>query len=330
MEFRLMRRAALVLCTGSVLLLALLLAPAAAAQNLAKRLILKDGSYQLATKWEVQGDRVHYYSAEREDWEDVPNSLVDWAATDKWEKDRTAGVPTPEARAIDKELEAERQAEELKNPQVAPGLRLPEDGGVQLLDTFQGQPELVELQQSGGQVNRNTKTNIFRAAINPIASAKQTIEIPGTHAKTQAHAGLPSIYVNVDQMDQLDNAGTAGKDPLTQQPERQKISRADQPQMPWDRFKLVRMQTKGDKRIAGDIKVAVYGKVSQEAKFVPTTAEQMSGGWVKVTPTEPLAPGEYAVVESLGKDGMNLYIWDFGVNPNAPANAMVTKPQGKP
>src|ERR1700690_1806475 len=122
------------------------LALPAFAQQLAKRLILKDGSYQLATKWEVKGDRVRYLSAERDEWEELPNSLVDWAATDKFAKDRAAGVPAPEAVEIDKEMQAERHAEEARTPRVAPDLRLPEDGGVLLLDTFETQPQLVQLQ----------------------------------------------------------------------------------------------------------------------------------------------------------------------------------------
>jgi hypothetical protein len=287
--------------------------PSASAQQLAKRLILKDGSYQPATKWEIKGDRVRYLSAERNEWEEVPNSLVDWAATDKYEKERAAGKPAPEAVELDKELEAERQADEARSPHVAPGLRLPDDGGVVLLDTFQSQPQLVELQQNSGELNKNVKGNILRATINPIASARQTIELPGLHAKVQAHATVPAIYVNVGQQDQLDKA-------------LQIAEKSPEQELPWDRFRIVRLQAKQDKRIVGDIKIAVYGKVSQEQKFVPATAAKLTGGWVKVTPSSDLVPGEYAVVELLGKEGMNLYVWDFGVDPSAGANATAWKP----
>lgn len=276
------------------------------AQQLAKRLILKDGSYQMVTKYEIKGDRVRYMSAERGEWEEVPKSLIDWEATDKYEKDRAAGVPSPEAAALDKELEDEKKAEEARNPHVAPGLQLPDEGGIILLDTFESQPQLVELLQTGGEVNANTKNNILRGVINPIASAKQTIELPGTHAKVQSHVSTPSIYI-------------------ADRPDPQSQAKQDA-ELPLDRFKIVRMQVKGDKRIVGDLKVAIYGKVSQEQKLVASHSEKMTGGWVKVTPEAPLATGEYAIVEMMGKEGMNLNVWDFGVNPSAPANATAWKP----
>jgi hypothetical protein len=279
------------------------------AQGLSKRLILKDGSYQSVTKYEVKGDRVRYLSSERGEWEELPKSMVDWAATERYEKDRAAGASPPEVIELDKELEADRQAEEARSPHVAPGLQLPEEGGVFLLDTYQSRPELSPIDQRGGSVNKNMKGNVLRAAINPVASAHQTVELPGKHAPIQAHVGVPSLYINIDR----------GQE--TEAPP----SKADQPLPLTERFRIVRLEGKGDKRVVGDIKIAVYGKISQDAKFVPTTAQPMSGGWLKVTPTESLPNGEYAVVEMLGKEGMNLYVWDFGVNPSAPANNVAFK-----
>jgi len=310
-------RVVLLLLAASFCLLTL----SASAQELAKRLILKDGSFQLVTKWEVHGDRVRYLSAERNEWEELPDSLVDWPATDKFAKDRAAGVPAPEAVELDKEMEAERQAEEAKTPLVAPGLRLPEDGGVFLLDTFQSHPQLAMLQQTSGELNRNRKGNILHAAINPIASSKQTIELEGLHAVVQAHANLPAIYIRLDPEQALEasSSGTQGPSQAAQPQQPQ------QPELPWDRFHIVRVQSKKDKRIVGAIKINPLGKASQEQNLIITTSQRMTGGWLKVTPASALEPGEYAVVEMLGREGMNTFVWDFGVNPNAPANTNVLK-----
>jgi hypothetical protein len=310
----------------SVLVLLLTLPTRSPAQDLARRLILKDGSYQLVTKYEVKGSRVRYLSAERNEWEELPESLVDWPATEKYEKDRAAGASVPGAAQLDKELELEREREETQLPQVAPGLRLPEDSGVFLLDSFQGEPQIVEIQQTAGDLNRNTKTNILRGAINPVASLKQTIELEGAHAPVQSHVDVPSLYINIDAAPDQLSQPTAPKDSHGATPGSQK---PQQPAVPFDRFRIVRTEVKGGKRIVGDVKRQVTGKISQEQHLVKTTTTRVSGGWLKITPTESLPPGEFALVEMMqegDKQGMNLYVWDFGVNPKAPANHNPWKP----
>ncbi len=289
--------------------------PQAPAQSQARRLILKDGSYQSVTKYEIHGERVRYFSAERGEWEEVPKALIDWDATDKFEQGRLQGNLAPEAVELDKELEAERKAEQARSPQVVPGLRLPDEGGIFLLDTYENQPQLSELQQSGGELDKNTKSNILRAAINPLAGVKQTIELPGTHAKVQSHTTVPSLYINID----ANEGAPASVQASTGEPSPLAPSNSD-------RFKVIRVDVKGGKRVAGAIKIAVTGKMKADERFVAATVTTMTGGWVKLTPTEPLAAGEYAVAEMLGKDGMNLYVWDFGVNPAAPANPFTWKP----
>jgi hypothetical protein len=151
----------------------------------------------------------------------------------------------------------------------------------------------------------------------PISSAKQTIELDGPHATLQAHASLPSVYINL-----APSGDTSATPEKPQQPE--------QPEQPWDRFHIVRAQVKKDKRIVGVVKINPLGKASQQQDLVPTTSQHLTGNWVKVTPTAPLEPGEYAVVQLLGREGMNMFVWDFGVNPSAAANAGALKPEPVP
>ena len=259
----------------------------------------------MSGKCEIIGDRVHYMSTERSEWEDLPVSLVDWDATKKYELGQAKPRKNSEVAAVDAEEEAERRQEQEKSPEIKPGLHLPSQGGIFLLDIYRDNPELIELVQNGGQINANRKNNVLRAAINPLAKAKQTIEIKGQHAAVQSHVPQPVIYVNID-MDQDARTGPGARD----------IS---------DHFRIVRATRKKDSRVVGNIEVAVYGKVSQKENYVPTRSEPLNSQWIKVVPTQPLDPGEYALVEMLGKD-VNMYVWDFGVSPVAPENASAWKP----
>jgi hypothetical protein len=271
------------------------------AQQRTQRLILKDGSYQSVVKYEVQGDRVHYLSAERYEWEDIPSSLIDWDATKKYEADLSSGkLRTPRAETA--EEKEEREKEEANSPQIAPGLHLPGSGGVFLFDQYQGKPELAEIMQNGGELNKNSGKSVMRSTINPLASSKQSIELKDERAKVQSHLPRPVIYIDIDE-------GAPSGTEIA------------------DRFRLVRVAVKKDARIVANLKVTFTGKASEQSIAVPAQVEKLgTGQWVKLTPAQDLAAGEYAVVEMLDQQEMNLYVWDFGVNPKAPANPNTLQP----
>jgi hypothetical protein len=126
---------------------------------------------------------------------------------------------------------------------------------------------------------------------------------------------LPTIYVNLEQ----DTGSNTGSAQGPQQP--QQLEQA------WDRYHIVRLQAKKDKRIVGDIKINPLGKTTQEQNVIQTNSQRLTGGWIKLTPINALDPGEYAVVEMLDRNAINTYVWDFGVNPSAPANAIALKPE---
>jgi len=182
-----------------------------------------------------------------------------------------------------------------------------------MLYRFRGQPQLAELVQSGGEVNKQRGKNILRATLNPLAlSSKQTIELKGLHARIQAHEAQPEIYVNVDTNSDAgsDSSGVAPSKDTDVQP---------------DRYRMIRLDQRKDSRVVGNLSIAVYGKVSEKENWIKTNSTPV-GDWVKVIPADPLQPGEYALVEMLGKKQINLYVWDFGVDPSAPANSTVWTP----
>jgi hypothetical protein len=266
-----------------------------------RRLILKDGSYELISQYEIRDGRVRYFSSERNGWEEMPYDLVDWAATEKYARQESSDASARKSEALGRAAE-ERREDEAREPSVAAGLRIPSPDGVYLLDNYQNKPELNRLVQNGADLNKNVKKNILRGIINPVAGSKQTVELKGLHAKVQAHVPDPTIYLSIDTSDPLtDYTSETAKDHL----------------------RIVSCEQKDGNRVVAGFDIAVYGKVTKRAQYFEARVEPISEYWVRVAPLSALPPGEYALVEVDGKGAMNQFVWDFGVDPAAPPNADV-------
>jgi hypothetical protein len=267
------------------MLLGLLLGGPAFAQAV-KRLILTDGSYQTATEWKKEGDRLKYYSAERGEWEELPVALVDWKATDEWNAEREKSVAEEMKQVTAEEVTARKEAVS-NTPLVAGELRLPTEGGVFLLEEVAGKPVLNKIEGNRALVNDNLGKNLLRKSIMPIASQTQTIELKGASAKVRVHAASPAIYVDVEN---------------------------DQGAITGDNFRIVRLERKKELRVLARNKVAMSGEQNVKEKFLLSRAEKFSGDWWKLIPLEDLTPGEYAIVISAPGDDGNGVVWDFGVD----------------
>lgn len=250
-----------------------------------KRLILTDGSYQTATEWQKIGDRVKYFSAERGEWEEVPVALVDWKATDEWNAERTKAA-TEEMKQVTGEQVAARKEEMLNNPQVAPGLRLPPEGGVFLMEEEAGKPSLHKIEPNKVQFNDNAGKNMLKRSIIPVASAIQTIELKGAAAKIRMHTTAPTIFVDEDN---------------------------EQGLIPADSFRIIRLERKRDLRVLAKNKVSIAGEQNVTEHYLPTRSEKFSGDWWKLIPLQDLTLGEYAIVIVVSGEDTSV-VWDFGVD----------------
>lgn len=283
------------------------------------RLILKDGSYQIVRKYEVVGDRVRYISVERGgDWEELPESLVDWEATKKWERDHTdlsvdASPAMQEAAEIDKEEADERQAERYRMPEVSKGLELPDEDSVFVLDTYQGTPELVELPPNTLAVDARTHHGV--SALNPLAAERAPIELPGSHAKVHLHVSEPVIYLSLNVADDKERVlGHAMTVKTGSSP--QVVNGKHGAHSTQSGFAIVRVDERQKVRIIGSLKLSRDGTITQNENIIPTNVEVMPGKhWLKVTPAQKLEIGDYALVEILSPQDISETVWDFRVNP---------------
>jgi hypothetical protein len=327
--------------TTAVLVFLITLLPLARAQAAGERLVMKDGSYQIITKYQIKGNRVRFFSAEREDWEEIPKDQVDWKATAEWKLDHGPEQKGPpvvtnpndpgqvEAARIDAEERAARQAELQRMPFVMPGLRLPDESGVWVLDTFDGQPELVHMTQSNGDLNRAYQHSVLAYEVGSKRGSSELIRVNGFNAKVELHVNQPVFYVSLDSPKPSKAAPEPASlsQPLTVDThgtgsvldDKRAHSSTD------SRYTVLALKVGKNQRTAtAEDLDAIVGGGAPPVNMIETEKQILPGGyWMKITPKSPLLIGQYALVEVLSPRDVNADVWAFGVNPSANENADV-------
>jgi len=263
-----------------------------------KKLVLKDGSFQLVRDYQRIGERVRYLSAERGEWEEIPAAMVDWGATAQ-----AAAAEQAEEDALAKKLHAQEQAQRIETVmdvdaslQVAPGVFLPPGEGMFLIDGKSVRP----LDQVGSQVKTDKKQYLKQVLSPiPIVPSKRNVEVPGTRAGVRVTSGQAEFYLR-----------EAPPDPDRTTP----IVKSSRPGESGPEVELVRAMVKGNKRQLESIKSLFGEQVEENRNTISIQRWEIAPTVFRFTLSEPLPPGEYALAEIL-PDGMNLYVWDFGVDP---------------
>ncbi len=163
----------------------LFLLPLAAANV---KLYTTDGDYQLVREYQVNGDRVRYYSADRNEWEEMPASLVDLKKTEKEAAARQADL---DRRT--REFDAEEQAARAERAELA---KIPQDAGVYRIEN-----EAVRTIPVADITIRTSKGRSILKAVTPggIIPGKQTVELSGEHSPNLVQENRPEFYFRLDR-----------------------------------------------------------------------------------------------------------------------------------
>lgn len=297
------------------------------------RLILKDGSYQLVREYKIAGERVKYLSEERSDWEELPVALVDWDATRKWEQahaqDQEASPGMADAEEVDKEETDARDEQRARTPTVAPGLNLPDQDGVFVLDTYHGTAELVELPST--DINLDQRQRHGLGVLNPVAGKTATadMELEGAHARIHLHVNDPAIYLSLAAPD--DNREMLGHAITVNTTTAKAVNSRPGAHSAQSGFAIVKVDERNAVRIVGAVHLNRDGSIVQSENVISGKGQALKGQhWVVIKPDQPLEIGEYALVEIVSPTEISPTVWDFRVDPTKGDNPGSITPILKP
>jgi hypothetical protein len=262
-----------------------------------KKLVLTDGTFHIVRSYERSADRVRYFSLERGEWEEIPAAMVDWEATQKAEGETAKQSAVLLEKIHRQELAAQKVAPldvDASLP-VGEGMFLPPGEGMFAIEGH----SVKRLEQMGAAV-RTDKKQVFKQIISPVAIVpnKHNVEILGARAKLRVTSASPEFYLR-----------EAPPDPDRVTP----IQKSSRPGETGPEVELLHATVKGNKRRLESMK-SLYGiDLATEQKVVSMQRWDVAPTVFRFTLSEALPPGEYALAEVL-PDGINLYVWDFGVD----------------
>src|ERR1700730_5824895 len=271
----------------------------AAASRMArgKKLMLKDGNFQLVREYERKGERVRYFSLERGTWEEIPAAMVDWEANAQAQADseKASAALLGKIHAQEEATKTETVLDVDASLQVARGIFLPPGEGMFAIEG----KSVTPLVQVGSQVKTDKKTFLKQVLSPiPIVPGKRNVEIPGAKAKTRISSSGPEFYLREAPPDPDRNSS---------------VYRSSRPGESGPEVELVRATVKGNKRQLESIRSLFGQEIGTERKSIAIQRWEVAATVYRFTLGEPLPPGEYALAEIL-PDGMNLFVWDFGVD----------------
>lgn len=262
-----------------------------------KRLILRDGTYQVVREYQRNGDRVRYFSLERGDWEEIPAALIDWDATTKYE----AATEKASAEVVEK-IHKQEEAKRMDNVsdidaslQVGEGAFLPQGEG---LFVVEGKSVRL-LQQTGSAAKTDMKRTVEQVLSPvPIVPGRQKVIINGAHATLRLRTTVPEFYLREAPAD----------------PDRpSSILKSSRPGETGPELVLIRAKVQKNTRQLEAISSLFGQRMGTDRDEISVQRWEVAPTVYRFTLSQALPPGEYVFAEVM-EDGLNYYVWDFGVD----------------
>jgi hypothetical protein len=150
------------------------------------KMYLKDGGYHFVREYQVQGDRIRYYSTERGDWEEIPKELVD---VDKTERERNANAVESAREA--KEQDEEEKAEREQRREIA---AIPMDVGAYYKES--GQVKALKVADYQVITSKKRKALQTLSPI-PLVPGKASVVIQSERSKFFVKEARPEFYLRL-------------------------------------------------------------------------------------------------------------------------------------